>query len=178
MSRDLHLPYSRHFIENDMKLFKQNDFCLFIAVACSCDPLGTLNGGICDGRTDIRLGLISGQCRCKVNVEGERCNRCKQAHYGLTDSSEGCKGLTWTVTTCMDGWTNVYLLWYSRYSRDCFFFLHFPLTFQKHLLWRLNYPYMEVWVWLAVTDCRPVQGVRQPLPNVTSTPKAVENQWM
>ncbi|KAF7659927.1 hypothetical protein LDENG_00291050 [Lucifuga dentata] len=52
-------------------------------IRCLCSAEGTVNGGQCDD--------ISSLCRCKVNVDGPRCDRCKRGYYGLiTTNPLGC----------------------------------------------------------------------------------------
>lgn len=61
-------------------------------IACDCDPDGSENGGMCDSHTDATLGLVGGQCRCKVNVDGPRCDKCKTGFFGLSaDNPQGCQ---------------------------------------------------------------------------------------
>ncbi|XP_053377940.1 usherin-like [Mercenaria mercenaria] len=53
-------------------------------VLCTCNPAGTLNGSmLCDKET--------GDCVCKLNVQGASCNQCKGNTWGLSlDYDTGC----------------------------------------------------------------------------------------
>lgn len=57
----------------------------FYLPACDCDPAGSKGGGLCDP--------LTGQCVCKDNVEGQRCDRCKYGFFNLRpDDPNGCQG--------------------------------------------------------------------------------------
>jgi hypothetical protein len=50
---------------------------------CGCDPIGTIPSGTCD--------KITGQCECKANVQGLKCDECKDETFGFGLSSDaGC----------------------------------------------------------------------------------------
>jgi Laminin EGF domain len=57
------------------------DQCNF--TECQCDPTGS---------TSTFCSELGGQCECKTNVVGRRCNRCAPGTYGF--GPEGCKGET------------------------------------------------------------------------------------
>ncbi|XP_072856749.2 laminin subunit beta-4 [Pogona vitticeps] len=61
-------------------------------VPCDCDPAGSLYNGLCEGHTDPVRETIAGQCHCKENVEGVRCDKCKPNYYGMSESDPlGCQ---------------------------------------------------------------------------------------
>lgn len=59
---------------------------------CDCDPIGSLEGGLCDNRDDPAADLVSGRCHCKENVQGRRCDSCKPGFWDFSaDNYQGCK---------------------------------------------------------------------------------------
>lgn len=60
--------------------------------ACDCDPRGSTDDGVCDSHTDPGNGLESGRCHCKANVDGRRCDRCKEGYWNFDEKSiDGCE---------------------------------------------------------------------------------------
>ncbi|KAK0173519.1 hypothetical protein PV328_006704 [Microctonus aethiopoides] len=70
---------------------------------CDCDPGGSLDDGICDSRTDILSGEESGRCHCKANVEGRRCDRCKNGFWNFDpENPDGCQACTCSILGTID----------------------------------------------------------------------------
>ncbi|XP_056441044.1 laminin subunit beta-3-like isoform X1 [Gadus chalcogrammus] len=64
---------------NPRSRMDQPDAC----TRCVCSVEGAVDGGQCDE--------VAGSCRCKANVKGSRCDRCKSGYYGLKVSNPlGC----------------------------------------------------------------------------------------
>ncbi|XP_060515754.1 laminin subunit beta-1 isoform X2 [Cylas formicarius] len=77
---------------------------------CDCDPHGSLDEAICDSVTDPLNNLVAGSCHCKENVEGRRCDRCKNGFWNFTEANpEGCQPCTCnTLGTIDNQGCNVY----------------------------------------------------------------------
>lgn len=61
-----------------------SSFAVSFDRSCGCNVAGSWNNtGSCD--------TVTGQCRCKVNVEGQHCDLCKPGHFDLQmDNEFGC----------------------------------------------------------------------------------------
>jgi hypothetical protein len=67
-----------------------------------------LDDGACDSRTDVPNGLESGRCHCKVNVDGRRCDRCKNGFWNFDGQNpEGCER-TYRLTFLCKLWKEVW----------------------------------------------------------------------
>lgn len=63
---------------------------------CDCDPEGTTDQQIlCDDETDSTNNKTAGRCLCKSNVDGSRCDRCKDGYWNFEPQNpEGCESCT------------------------------------------------------------------------------------
>ncbi|XP_034171779.1 laminin subunit beta-1 isoform X2 [Osmia lignaria lignaria] len=90
------------------KLFYYHDVTKDIShpeacLPCDCDLGGSLDDGICDSRTDPLRGDESGRCRCKANVEGRRCDRCKNGYWNFDpENPDGCQACTCNTLGTID----------------------------------------------------------------------------
>lgn len=63
----------------------------YVCLPCVCDKAGSQDDGICEGEEDPERGLVAGKCYCKPNVDGTRCDRCKNGFWNLQASNpDGC----------------------------------------------------------------------------------------
>lgn len=70
---------------------------------CDCDPHGSLDGGICDSITSSENSLVAGSCHCKTNVEGRRCDICKNGFWNFTENNPaGCQSCTCNIFGTID----------------------------------------------------------------------------
>ncbi|GLV46313.1 LanB1 [Carabus blaptoides fortunei] len=70
---------------------------------CDCDPHGSLDGGVCDSLTDTSNSLEAGACHCKKNVEGRRCDICKNGFWNFDfNNPDGCQTCTCNTLGTID----------------------------------------------------------------------------
>ncbi|KAL2090507.1 hypothetical protein ACEWY4_012770 [Coilia grayii] len=81
-----------NYFPNPSSRMDRPDACL----RCSCSAAGSEDGGQC--------GHNGGQCRCKANVEGPNCDRCRSGYYGLSASNPlGCSKCDCSVAGSLHG---------------------------------------------------------------------------
>lgn len=67
-----------------------------VCKSCDCDPEGVTDTEIlCDPDTDLANNKTAGRCLCKANVDGARCDRCKDGYWNFDPQNpEGCQACT------------------------------------------------------------------------------------
>uniref|UniRef100_A0A0N5AN25 Laminin subunit beta-1 n=1 Tax=Syphacia muris TaxID=451379 RepID=A0A0N5AN25_9BILA len=82
------IPY---YYRDPQKKITDRDAC----IPCNCDRAGSDNNGICESEENPERGLVAGRCYCKKNVDGPRCDRCKNGFWNLSsEDPNGCKACT------------------------------------------------------------------------------------
>ena len=63
-----------------------------VCLPCDCDPRGSFDDGICDSADDNQTSTVSGNCHCKMNVKGRRCDECKAGYWNFREENPfGCE---------------------------------------------------------------------------------------
>eukprot|EP00111_Clytia_hemisphaerica_P003965 TCONS_00011362-protein len=76
-----------------------------VCIACDCFLPGTTNNGKCLQNSTINQA--AGQCPCKPNVFGMRCDECKDGYFGLRLSPDGnCEACNCSINGTIQGETN------------------------------------------------------------------------
>ncbi|XP_017776165.1 PREDICTED: laminin subunit beta-1-like [Nicrophorus vespilloides] len=78
----------RYFYRDETKAITDPRVCL----PCNCNVSGIMKGDmICSSVTDEKRNMIAGQCYCKENVEGKRCDSCKKGFWNFNVANpKGC----------------------------------------------------------------------------------------
>lgn len=72
-------------------------------LVCDCDPIGSTDSGVCDSITDELTDRVAGSCHCKTNVEGRRCDACKNGFWNFTaENPDGCQTCTCNTLGTVD----------------------------------------------------------------------------
>lgn len=70
----------------------------YVCKSCDCDPIGSLDDGICDSVSDVESEIEAGACHCKTHVKGRRCDICREGFWNLTETNpDGCEECTCNI---------------------------------------------------------------------------------
>uniref|UniRef100_A0A8D8FJB6 Laminin subunit beta-1 n=1 Tax=Culex pipiens TaxID=7175 RepID=A0A8D8FJB6_CULPI len=75
----------------------------YVCKPCDCDPRGSLDDGICDSFGDEESDVEAGACHCKRNVNGRRCDQCKEGFWSFDESNpDGCQPCSCNILGTVD----------------------------------------------------------------------------